>query len=71
MEFKPTIIKTVFAVVGGVVIGFVTSNLLRRPGSCSEGVCIDFGASNTIFVLVSIISILMGYVIWSLVQEKK
>ena len=69
MRFKPTILKLIVSIVVGIVIGLIFGS---RYSYCREdGLCIDGAFSAPSFVIITFISILIIYSVWSLIQKKK
>ncbi|MBI3033184.1 hypothetical protein HYY69_06940 [Candidatus Woesearchaeota archaeon] len=70
MGFKPTIIKSIVSLLGGVLAGYLSSILLPPNIICGIESCFEVGKSNWVYVIFLVAVVLM-YVIWSLVTKKK
>ncbi|MEK6927638.1 MAG: hypothetical protein AABX11_04355 [Nanoarchaeota archaeon] len=69
MNFKPTVLKSIISLIIGLIVLRKTS-LMVYP--CGEG-CIDTATRFLLWqeILFFVISALLIYTIWSLIQKKK
>jgi hypothetical protein len=76
MKFKPRITRSVISIFGGIGVFFLSNKLFARAGEClpdpsnpGTQVCVDYAPSVWPLIL-PIISIILIYLIWSLVTNE-
>jgi len=77
MNFKPTLLKSIFSLLSGVIVNYIFAGTVQVSCLCEKGVlcnCLqpkwiehsfDSGA-----LLFTIFGILLVYVVWSFIQKK-
>jgi len=73
MNFKPTYLKSIASIIFGIVSLFLIGNLFPKVfeicvNSGWEGVCYF---DNKLMILALLVSVVIIYFIWSLIQKKK
>lgn len=76
MNFKPTILKSIISFISGIIVSFlfkpdITINCIRAP--CPQPTWIQEWftlISEPLAIIISLITILIVYIIWSLFQKK-
>ena len=75
MNFKPNLLKVILSIVLGLTMGFlfnmVLSNLfpMFKPGN--EPTYLIYNTTPLYFWIVNVLTIIIFYIVWSLIQKKK
>jgi hypothetical protein len=79
MKFKPTLLKSIISLISGIFTNYLFAGTIKVScvnsglGSayfCPQPHWIDF-AFDTFPIIISLVSLIIVYIIWSLFQKKK
>ena len=77
MNFKPNLLKSILSIVLGLIIGFLLNIMLSNtfPNlflvKSGNGFETFYSSNLTILWIINILTIIIFYLIWSLIQKKK
>lgn len=71
MNFKPTTKKVLTSIIIGPILGLLSAEfgILQPEGNCSSGICVDYGLSLLLPLIIFVVSSLVVYSIWSLATK--
>ena len=74
VNIKPTLLKSIISVIIGIIISIVYYSDLTKPRAyCISQNCINYAFSTILIYTfgITIVSIIIIYTIWSLIEKKK